>query len=64
MRARERPLDYQLEAARLTQAALNDYLQLLNLTEVQAEIEQTQRILGRMRSDLPDPFDDDEGNPG
>jgi hypothetical protein len=60
MRSTTRLLDHQLEAARLAQQALNDYLQLLNITEVQAEVEQTQRIVGHMRSNLPDVFEDEE----
>jgi hypothetical protein len=34
-------------------------LRLLNVTEVQKEVEQTQRIMGHMRSDLPNPFEDE-----
>jgi hypothetical protein len=64
MRSHERLQDHKLEAARLAQQALNDYLRLLNVTEIQVELEQTQRILGHMRSDLPDIFDEDERDPG
>jgi hypothetical protein len=52
--------EHRLAAARLAQQALNDYLRLLNVTEVQKEVEQTQRIVGKMRSDLPNPFEDDD----
>jgi hypothetical protein len=51
--------EHRLAAARLAQQALNDYLRLLNVTEVQKEVEQTQRIMGHMRSDLPNPFEDE-----
>jgi hypothetical protein len=64
MRHHERPSDHKLQAARLAQEALNDYLRFLNITEVQKEIEQTQRLLGQWRGTLPDPFDDDEREPG
>jgi hypothetical protein len=64
MRDRERQSDHKLQAARLAQQALNDYLTLLNLTEIQAEIEQTQRLLGHWRSTLPGPFEDDDRGPG
>ena len=60
MRLYERPRDHVLEAARMAQTALDSYVKILNITEVQKELEQTQRILGRLRSDLPDVFDDDE----
>ncbi len=63
MRSPSRPLEHQLQAAQMAQQALNDYLQLLNVTELQAEVEQTQRIVGRLRSDLPDPFDEGEDRP-
>jgi hypothetical protein len=60
MRDRERPSDHKLQAAQLAQRALNDYLKLLNLTEIQAEIEQTQRLLASWRNSVPDePFEDE-----
>jgi hypothetical protein len=64
MRHHERQQDHKMEAARMAQTALDNYVKILNLTEVQRELEQTQRLLGRMRSDLPDIFDDDERGPG
>jgi hypothetical protein len=60
MRDRERPSDHKLQAASMVQEALNDYLKLLSLTEIQAEIEQTQRLLASWRNSVPDPFEDDE----
>ena len=51
--------DHQLAAARLAQAGLSEYLRPLNITEVQAELEQMQRLLGQWRSSLPHPFEDD-----
>jgi hypothetical protein len=48
---------------RLAQAALNDYLQLLNVTEVQRELEQTQKLLASWRDSVPDPFEGNEGEP-
>jgi hypothetical protein len=60
MRHHERQQDHKMEAARMAQTALDSYVKILNITEVQKELEQTQRILGRLRSDLPDVFDDDE----
>jgi hypothetical protein len=50
--------DHQL-AARLAQAGLSEYLRPLNITEVQAELEQPQRLLGQWRSSLPHPLEDD-----
>jgi hypothetical protein len=38
MRHYERPHDHKMEAARLAQAALDGYVKLLNVTEIQAEI--------------------------
>jgi hypothetical protein len=61
MRSHERLQDHKLEAARLAQAALNDYLRLLNVTEIQTEIEQTQKLLASWRNSVPDPFEGDEG---
>jgi hypothetical protein len=63
MRSHERMLDHKLQAARLAQQALNDYLGLLNVSEVQMEIEQLHKIVGGWRSDLPRPFDEDERGP-
>jgi hypothetical protein len=60
MRHHERPRDHVLEAARMAQTALDSYVKILNLTEVQKEIEQTQRLLGQWRGTLPEPFEDDE----
>ena len=61
----EPPRDFKLHAAQLLQHALNDYLRLLNVTEIQQEIEQTQRIVAEWRGGLPGPFDgDDERTPG
>jgi hypothetical protein len=64
MRGQERVLDHKLAAAQLAQAVMDSYLKLLNVTEIQREIEQTQRLLGQWRGTLPDLFDDDEREPG
>jgi hypothetical protein len=63
LRHHERLHDHKLQAAQLAQQALNDYLRLLNITEVQAEIEQTQKLLASWRNSLPPACgeDDDRG---
>jgi hypothetical protein len=47
-------------AAKLAQQALNDYLRLLNLAEIQLEIEQTQKLLASWRNSLPHECEDDD----
>ena len=64
LRGHESPLPFKVEAAHGMQSALDASLRALNVVEVQREVEQTQRIVGRMRSDLPDAFEgDDERQP-
>jgi hypothetical protein len=58
MEEKDRGMEHRLQAAHLAEAALHRYLHLLHTTDLQAEIEQFQRILGSWRSSLPKPFDD------
>jgi hypothetical protein len=59
MRGDEHMLDHKLQAARMAQTAIDSYLKLINITELQAELEQTQRLIGQWRSTLPGPFEDE-----
>jgi hypothetical protein len=60
LRGDESPRQYKVEAAHGLQSVLDASLRALNVVEVQRELEQTQRIVGRMRSDLPDMFEGDD----
>jgi hypothetical protein len=59
MRDRERQSDHKLQAAQMAQRALDSYVKILNLTAIQAEIEQTQKLLASWRNSVPDPFEDE-----
>jgi hypothetical protein len=56
----ESPLPFKVEAAHALQSVLDASLRALRVAELEAEIRQTQKIVGRMRSDLPDVFEDGE----
>jgi hypothetical protein len=56
----ESPIPFKVEAAQRMQSVLDASVHALRLVQLEAGLEQTQRIVGHMRSDLPDPFDDEE----
>jgi hypothetical protein len=60
MRHHERLHDHKLQAAQMAQRALDSYVKIINVTEIQAEIEQTQRLLASWQNSVPDPFEDDD----
>jgi hypothetical protein len=62
MRCRERPHDHQMEAAQRGLRALDSYVGVLNVAEIQRELEQTRQQLAAWRNSVPDePFEDHAG---
>jgi len=60
MGEKSRGTEYRLGMAQVAEAALHRYLKLLSATEIVAELEQTQRLIGQWRSNLPQPFPDED----